>query len=64
MTPEDKRLVVALTLLGDRLPPIVDEVLAGAFGEAERSAFARVLATIAAELDPAIVVGESIPGEP
>lgn len=60
MRPEDTRLVAALLVLGDRLGPIVDEVLAGQFDRDERREFAVVLATIAAELDPEIVLGASV----
>ena len=56
MRPEDKRLVADLMLLGDRLGPILDEVLAGQFDQDERRAFAEVLATIVAELVPGMIV--------
>lgn len=57
MSPEDKRLVAALTLLDDRINPMISEIFAGKFGEDERRAFAVVLATLAGELDPGLVVG-------
>lgn len=61
MSPDDARLVAALTMLGDQLPLIVDEVLAGEFDQDERREFARVLATIAGELDSGLVLPADAP---
>jgi hypothetical protein len=52
LSPDDKQLAAALTLLGDRINPIIEEVLAGEFDTDERKAFAKVLATIAGNVDP------------
>lgn len=50
MTPEDDRLVAALVILSGQLPLLIDEITAGLFDTDERREFARVLATISADL--------------
>lgn len=60
MSPADARLVAALLMLGEQLPLIVDEVTGGQFDQAERRDFARVLATIAAELVAGTVPGARV----
>lgn len=59
MSPDDAQLVADLILLGDRIPAIVDEVLAGTFDQEERQALSVVLATILAELDSRVVLPET-----
>lgn len=49
-------MVAALLMLGEQLPLIVDEIEAGQFDQDERGELARVLATIAAELHPELVI--------
>lgn len=49
--------MAALTMLSDQLPAIVDEVLAGQLDQNERRQLAQVLATIAADLNPALLLG-------
>ena len=64
MTPQDARLVAALTVLRDQLAPVVDELLADELTEQERAELARALRTVAQDLSPIAVVegtGQSYP---
>ncbi|MFL6144104.1 MAG: hypothetical protein ACJ72N_19845 [Labedaea sp.] len=60
MNPADQRLVAALVLLRDRLSGVVEEVLAGEIGHADRVELARALRSIAQDLAPIRVVPGSI----
>jgi hypothetical protein len=60
MNAADRRLVAALVLLRDRLSGVVEEVLAGEVGQADRVALARALRSIAQDLSPIRVVQGSI----
>jgi hypothetical protein len=47
VTPEDQRLVAALTLLRDQLGPVVNEITFGELDAEDRCALARALRTVA-----------------
>jgi hypothetical protein len=51
VTPEDARLVAALTILRDKLAPVVDEIIFGELRPDERRQLAHALRTIADSLE-------------
>jgi hypothetical protein len=59
MSPEDARLVAALTALRDQLGPVVDEIAFGELDSEDRRALARALRTVADALAPLIVIDEA-----
>jgi hypothetical protein len=56
MNVGDGRLVAALVLLRDRLAGVVEKVLAGEVGAADRADLARALRIVAQDLAPVRVV--------
>ncbi|HEV2778394.1 MAG TPA: hypothetical protein VGX25_03245, partial [Actinophytocola sp.] len=65
MRREDGRLLAQLILLDRQLPGIIEELLAGTLDGAEREALALTLTTIAAQLDPDLLLTDkATPGEP
>lgn len=61
--PGDARLIAALVLLNQQLPPIIDELTAGLFDKSEKAAFATVLSTLAGDLEPDRVVEPVTPSD-
>lgn len=51
MSPEDARLVAALTILRDQLAPVVDEITFGELDAEDRAELARVLRAVADDLE-------------
>lgn len=56
MSPEDARLVAALTMLRDQLAPVVDEIAFGELDTEDRRELARALRTVADALAPLVVI--------
>lgn len=56
MDAGDARLVAMLTLLRDKLAPVVDEIIGGELSPADRRALARAMRRVADALEPEPVV--------
>lgn len=64
VSPEDARLVAALTMLRDRLAPVVAEIACGELSTEDRWKLARALRTVADALAPLVVIhGHRAPTE-
>lgn len=62
MSPDDARLVAALTVLRDQLAPVVDELTFGELTADDRRVLARALRLVADNLEPKTQMGQLVVG--